>query len=80
MFLFQDINAQMNLSGDGPVTLMSDGRLRCERCPGRAEGSASGAGGWDVSLFRVNPNGADLTLQETSHLKYHGPRRQGLDK
>lgn len=30
----------MNLSGDGSVTLMSDGRFLCERCTGRAAGSA----------------------------------------
>lgn len=36
--------------------------------------------GWNVSLFRVNPNGVDLTLQESSHLKFHSSRRQGLDK
>lgn len=83
MFLFQDINGKMNLSGDGSVTLMSDGRFRCERCLGRAEGSACGPGrlqGWNVNLFRMNPNGVDLTLQESNHLKYHSSRRQGLDK
>lgn len=31
MFLLQDINGQMNLSGDGSVTLVSDGRFRWER-------------------------------------------------
>lgn len=83
MFLFQDINGKMNLSGDGSVTLMSDGRFRCERCMGCAEGSACAGRrlqGWNVILFRVNPNGVDLTLQEWSHLKYHSPRRQGLGK
>lgn len=83
MFLFQDINGKMNLSADGSVTLMSDGRFRCERCMGRAEDSACVSRrlqGWNVNLFRVNPNGVDLTLQESSHLKYHSLRRQGLEK
>lgn len=37
--LIPDINGRMNLSGDGSVTLMSDGRFGCERCVRRAEGS-----------------------------------------
>lgn len=83
MFSFQDINAKMNLSADGSVTLMSDGRFRCERCLRRAEDPACVSRrqpGWNVNLFRVNPNGVDLTLQESSHPKYHSPRRQGLEK
>lgn len=83
MFLFQDINGKMSLSGDGSVTLMSDGRFGCERCMGRAEGSACASRrlqGWNVNLFRVSPNGVDLTLQEPNRLKYHSSRSQGLDK
>lgn len=83
MFLFQDINGKMNLSADGSVTLMSDGRLRCERCLGRAEGSACAnrrLQGWNVNLLRVDPNGVDLTLQESNHLKHHSSRNQGLGK
>lgn len=83
MFLVQDINGKTNLSGDGSVTLMSDGRFRCERCMRRAEDAACVSWrlqGWDMNLFRVKPNGVDLTLQESSRLKYHSPRRQGLNK